>query len=131
MHVDSNPDGHPWIFNADMWCHECGKALKADITVNGHAPADPDDETSFDSDEFPTHCSETDESDSPNHCAAGDSCYAAIELPDGTKIGALLTESLTTDGEEYVKEAVAEGEDSGVAVQVWKPYYDWIDYATH
>ena len=129
MQVESNPDGHPWIYCADMWCHECGKAIKADIIASGKAPADPTDERSFDSDEFPKYCSESDESDCPNHCAAGDECLAHIELPDGTKIGALLTESLTTDGAEYVKEAVASClEDDGVAVLVWKEYYDWIDF---
>lgn len=132
MFMCANPDGHPWIYAADLWCHACGATIRQDITKEGKAPADPDDEHSYDSGEFPKYCSEMDESDSPNHCGANEECLSAIELSDGTKIGALVTESLTTDGEEYVKTAVKKAHESGdtgsVAVEVWQEVFDWIDY---
>lgn len=102
-----------YIYQADLWCDECGKAIRRRIKAEGHAPKG---ETPCDSDEYPKHAHEG-ESDSPNHCAAGDECPNAIELSDGRKVGELLTEDLTSDGEEYVRQAIAEGH--LCAVEVW------------
>ena len=46
-------------------------------------------------------------------------------LPSGDKIGALLSTSLTADGADYVREAVAEG---GEVAEFWRDAFDWIDF---
>lgn len=116
-----------YMYQAALWCDSCANEIKGRLTREGKAPEDPDDDTSFDSDEFPKYVGTTGgESDTPDHCDAGADCLEAEELSDGTKVGALLTEELTTDGAEYVKQAVAEG--GLCAVEIWKPAFDWLDY---
>lgn len=116
----------PYIYQSELWCDSCGQAIRERITAEGHAPENPDDETSYDSDEFPKYASTDGETDSPSHCGSGNECLEAIELSDGTKVGALISENLTTDGADYVRQAVKEG--GLVAVEVWKPAFDWVDY---
>lgn len=96
-----------YIYQADLWCNDCGKAICRKLTRDRKAPADPDDETSFDSDDYPKRADEREESDTPQHCAAGKQCLNAITLPSGRKIGALFGE-LTPDGLAYVKDAIVE-----------------------
>jgi len=114
-----------YIYAADLWCDDCGESIRNDIIAEGNAPADPDDECSYDSDEFPKGCDGTSEADCPNHCGAHEDCINAITLSDGTKIGVWLENDLTTDGEDYVKEAVKEG---GEVAELWAEYYDYLDF---
>lgn len=93
-----------YIYNADIFCDSCGKAIKKRIKKEGKAPADPRDETSYDSDEYPKWGSNNDEADSPQHCGSHEDCLEAIELPSGRKIGELIGDSLTTDGVQYVRD---------------------------
>ena len=59
-----------YIYQADVWCDECGKAIIDELTAQGKAPEDPDDETSYDSDDFPkSFDAESDEADGPQNCA--------------------------------------------------------------
>ena len=51
--------------------------------------------------------------------------FTAEVLPDGSKIGCLLSTDLTSEGAEYVKQAVAEG---GDVAEFWKDQFDWIDF---
>ena len=44
---------------------------------------------------------------------------------DGRKIGKLLGTRLTSDGVNYVKEAVAKG---GLVAEFWQSQFDWIDW---
>ena len=113
----------PFIYQADLYCDDCGRDIRKRLKAEGHAPEDPSDERSYDSDEYPKHVPDGGESDSPNHCGSGDDCLNAIELSDGSKIGALITEELTSDGEEYVRQAIAEG--GLCAVEVWAE--EWSD----
>ena len=122
-----------YIYQADVWCDRCGKEICERIQAEGHAPEDPDDEGSFDSDEYPKRGEDEEETDSPQHCAAHGDCLDAIEMGDGTKIGCLIGTTLTTDGVEYVKEAIREalekGEDekSSVALAIWRKAFSDYD----
>jgi len=120
------------IYDADIYCDDCVDAIKERLQKVGVGDIDIDDETSYDSGEYPKYCSDDEESDSPQHCAAGEDCLNAHVMSDGTKIGYFFANNLTTDGEEYVKEAVKEDRANGnfdsVACEVWAEYYDYIDF---
>ena len=111
-----------YIYAADIYCEQCGEAIRKRIAREGFAPADPDDERSYDSDEFPKgpYCDGGGEADCPQHCGAGPQCVNAIEFDDGHKVGAWLENELTTDGVEYVCEAIREG---GEVAELWADYY--------
>ncbi len=115
----------PAIYCADIWCDECAQAIRDDVRAHGKAPVDPDDEHSYDSDEFPKHAGDNDESDCPQHCAAGESCLNAQTLSDGNKVGLLLG-GLTNTGIEYVEEAIAEG---GLVAEFWRAEYGKKGYS--
>lgn len=123
-----------YMFQAALWCEDCGEALREQMIQDGEAPEDPDDEESYDSDEFPKgpYGDGGGEADSPQHCDAGEHCINAVELSSGSKVGAFLENPLTDDGNEYVREAVLEAKakkkKGSVALEIWKPYYDYIDY---
>jgi hypothetical protein len=97
--------------------HDCADAIRADIT---DPPSDPEDESSYDSDEYPKNMSDEESSDSPCHCGAGEECLNAIVLPSGRKIGMILG-TLTEDGEAYVREAIEQG---GEVAELWKAHFD-------
>ena len=111
-----------YIYAADIYCEQCGEAIRERIIREGFAPADPDDQRSYDSDEFPKgpYCDGGGEADCPQHCGAGQQCVNAIEFDDGHKVGAWLENELTADGVEYVCEAIREG---GEVAELWADYY--------
>ena len=114
-----------YIYQADVWCDDCGRAICERLTHEGKAPSDPNDEWSFDSDDYPKHADDDEESDCPQHCAAGANCVNAIELPGGTRVGLLFGE-LTADGVGYVKDAVveaAEGFGDKQVVELWQQHF--------
>jgi hypothetical protein len=125
-----------YIYNADMFCDDCGEEIENDflrdarravglVTPVGFAYGDddfelsfdPDDEGSYDSEEYPKHYSSGAESDCPQHCG---------------ECGVFLENDLTTDGADYVRNAVREdlasGCDDSIALTVWFPYYSWLDW---
>jgi len=140
------------IYNADIYCDDCIEKIKDDIAQElwdkREGGACPDgtptidfesckalndylremDETTYDSGEYPKYASDDEESDSPQHCGSHEDCEYADDLGDGHKIGCFLENPLTSEGYDYVKEAVAEdvraGCDDSVAVVVWAPFYD-------
>jgi len=120
-----------YIYQADIWCNNCGEAIRERLIREGHAPTDPNDEWSYDSDDFPKRASDNDESDSPQHCAAGENCINAIELPSGSKVGLLFGE-LTSDGIAYVQEANEEAKESCAGckeiVELWRKHYTVAGY---
>lgn len=107
-----------YIFCADIYCDDCGEAICQHLKAEGKAPANLC-ERSYDSDDFPKHCGNDEESDCPDHCATGEDCPNAITLPSGGKVGYLFGE-LTADGVNYVKEAIAEG---GEVAELWAEHY--------
>lgn len=80
-----------FIFQAALYCDDCGERIRAELTADGKAPADIENESSYDSDEFPKgpYSDAGGESDSPEHCAG---CHV------------FLDNSLTDAGVEYVLE---------------------------
>jgi len=111
-----------YIYAADIYCEQCGEAIRKRIAREGFAPADPDDERSYDSGEFPKgpYPDGGGEADCPQHCGAGSECHNAIEFPDGCKVGAWLENELTTDGVDYIREAIREG---GEVADMWADFY--------
>ena len=99
----------------------------AGIKVYGIWPGPPDAHCRIlpGLDEYPKYMSDDEESDSPQHCAAGEDCLECEILPSGHKIGALLSTNLTSDGVEYVKEQVQEG---GEVAEFWREKFSWIDF---
>jgi len=113
-----------YIYAADIYCEQCGEAIRERIIREGLAPDNPDDERSYDSDEFPKgpYYDGGGEADCPQHCGSGEDCCNAIKLPSGRKIGAWLENDLTIEGIKYVHEAIQEG---GDVAELWSEYYEW------
>ena len=80
-----------YTYQAALLCEACGEAKRAELTAKGEALTDQDDESSYDSDDFPKGPQEEGESDSPSYC---DHCNEFLESP------------LTSEGERYVREAI-------------------------
>ncbi len=140
------------IYCADIYCDDCTDDIKRRIArelwnspvprigPDGEDYSDCDsehqlcncllgmDQRDYDSGDYPKDCSDDEESDCPEHCGSHEDCINAGELADGFKYGYCFGNSLTTDGEDYVKEAVREGEDGGVAREVWAVEYDYLDF---
>jgi len=87
-----------YIYQADIYCEGCTHMIRGGIiagTCPGQVPNDPDDETTFDSDDWPKgpYPDGGGESDSPQHC---DSCGAFLEnplTPDGLRAVAVAIEA--------------------------------------
>jgi hypothetical protein len=144
------------IYNADIWCDDCADDIRDrlcdvywareiwDVCPDGTPISEFSsrkqldaylrgmDERHYDSDEYPKFCSDDEESDGPQHCAALGDCVNPTALSDGSKIGFFFGNSLTSYGVEYVKESVYEdlehGCEDSVAIEIWMDYYDWIDW---
>ncbi len=114
-----------YIYQADMYCKECGEKIRAELTAAGKAPAKPDDETTYDSDEFPKgpFPDGGGESDTVQHCACGENCINALDLPDEPVhlYGAWLENDLTRDGVNHLKEMIAER--STPVTEFWRKEY--------
>lgn len=113
-----------YIYAADIYCEDCGRAIRKDIRRAGNAPAHPSDESSYDSDEYPKgpYSDGGGEADSPQHCGSGAECINALELEDGTKVGCFLENPLTSDGYEYVREQHRESPSE--VTELWVDHYD-------
>ena len=122
------------IYQADVLCDDCVRSIKLRICdelwyavsplkcPDGTDVSDFEtraelyeyllgmDERHYDSDEYPKYCSDYEESDTPQHC--GD-------------CGVFLENDLTSDGDDYVREAVREG---GPVAELWREWYDYIDF---
>lgn len=93
-----------WIHQADCYCPECTEDICKHLLASGIPAEDEDDQSSYDSDQWPKGEFSGDECDSPNHCGSMGDCVNAITLADGTKVGALLDNTMTTDGAVYIRE---------------------------
>lgn len=105
-----------YIYQADVYCNECGELIRREIDDAGNAPKHPEDEGTYDSDNYPKgpYDEEGEATDSPQHCGA---CGVFLETP------------LTKDGINYVVELIQESDDpDDAAVSVWGPHYGrWHD----
>jgi len=101
-----------YMYQASLYCESCGEKIRAELTAADKVPADPSDEYSYDSGDFPKGPERESESDSPSHC---DRCDVFLETP------------LTSEGEEYVKDLMVfarqEGRNDAISLTVWAPFY--------
>ena len=119
----------PYIYQADCWCDSCGESIRNRLleSATDQERNDWQDERAYDSDDFPKYMGDDGESDNPQHCGSGPDCLEYVELPDGRRIGSLLSTSLTSEGVNYVLERVAGDPDSPVC-QFWREQFSWIDW---
>lgn len=117
-----------YIYNADIYCEECGRAIRKRIRKEGNAPKNPKDEYSYDSGEYPKgpYTDGGGEADHPQHCGSGDECLDAIYGEDANgnpepHYGKFLENPLTTDGYEYVKES--HRDNPSEITQLWMDFY--------
>lgn len=111
-----------FIYRADFYCDDCGKAICADLDQQGKRPSNPDDQHSYDSDEYPKAIGEIGESDCVHHCGAGEACINAIQIGnDGPKIGCWLENDLTGEGVDSLIETAATN--PGKIVDLWIDLY--------
>jgi len=116
-----------YIYQATLWCDDCGQAICQRLDEAGEGPEDKSDETSFDSDDYPKgpFSDDDDESDSPSHCDSGAECPNAVELDDGSKVGAIVS-GLTEDGIAYVR-----GAKDSPCVREWREHYELEPFTVH
>lgn len=115
-----------YTYQAALWCDECGEAIRKRLDEAGEGPEDPSDLSSYDSDDYPKGPdSDDDESDSPSHCDAGAECLNALELDDGSKVGAIVS-GLTDDGVDYVR-----GAKNSPCVRAWREHYELEPFVVH
>lgn len=104
-----------YVFQAALLCEDCGEKKRAELESS--APPDPDDEHTYDSDDYPKgpYPDGGGEADCPQHC---DACHVFLENP------------LTSEGLDYVRETIASKlEDPRAkldtpAFEEWAPFYD-------
>jgi hypothetical protein len=95
-----------YIFNADIYCADCGAEIVDECRERGIAD-------NGDSDQFPQgpYPNSGGEADCPQHCG---SCHAFLENP------------LTGDGDAYVLSHIADDPESPV-VQEWREFYGYLE----
>jgi hypothetical protein len=69
-----------YIYQADIYCEDCGRAIRAELDKAGKAPEHTDDETTYDSDDYPKgpYPDGGREADSPQVCG---SCGIELDNP--------------------------------------------------
>ena len=101
-----------YIYQADVYCHDCAVAIAQEIDNAGQGPAEPEDEHSYDSDDYPKGPFFDEESDSPEHCAG---CRKFLENP------------LTDHGYAYLNQMIGEHDENGRGdanvIETWKAFY--------
>lgn len=101
-----------YIYQADCYCEDCGLRIREEITLDVYHPGyhkrpqNPQDESTYDSDNYPKGPYSPDEADSPQHCASGEHCLNALEI-NGKKYGCWLENPLTQDGIDYIENELA------------------------
>jgi hypothetical protein len=126
-----------YMYQAALYCEDCGEAIRKKLEEQGEAPEDPDDETSYDSSDFPAgpYPDGGGEADGPQHCDCGAECLDAVTLPCGDKIGAWLENPLTEDGVRDVisviqNDLVSDDAHARQVGRLWRQWYaDEIGYS--
>jgi hypothetical protein len=105
-----------YVYRADIYCEACGAEMRRTIPQPAHAV--PEEESTFDSDEWPKgpHANGGGEADCPQHCGG---------------CGVFLGNPLTTDGVAYVRDVLErlnnlspeQQERSGAAARTWATFY--------
>ena len=101
-----------YIYQAALWCETCTAEIKGRVAPPAHY--DPDNESSYDSDEYPKgpYSDGGGEADVPQHC---DGC------------GAFLRNRLTDAGDAYVRGEVESLRLRKAQVREWLEVYDYLD----
>ena len=105
-----------YVYQSALWCPDCIRDIKKRLKAKGKEPESPDDERTYDSDDYPKgpYSQGGGEADTPNHC---DGCKVFLENP------------LTSDGEAAVRAAGRDPKNAkNPVVKEWKEYYDYLDY---
>lgn len=103
-----------YMYCAAMYCGPCGENLRAQLDAAGKRPADPNAESTYDSDDYPKgpYSAGGGEADTPQHC---DACGVHLENP------------LTPDGVAYVADAIRafdqEGDGTADVIATWREFY--------
>ena len=125
-----------YTYQADVWCNACGEKIKADIARDNPelVPEDPENETTFDSGDYPKYYdAESEESDGPENCADG-SCGGQYrhDVPGDAKYlgvgryGTFLENRLTTEGyKRLVNTLNKHGEHLPSHAREWAEYYQF------
>jgi len=81
-----------FIYRAALYCEDCGKAIRKQLVDAGQTPDNPDNESSYNSDDFPKgpYPNGGGESNRPQYCSSNDQCINVVTLQSGHKIGAML-----------------------------------------
>ena len=122
------------IYQAALLCEDCGKAKRRELRKRGFAPRSPNNESTYDSDDYPKgpYLDGGGEADSPQHCDNQDECLNAESLKwrgrAVGKVGAFLENPLTSKGVEYLCEMVAKRGSSDYQKALHKL---WLDYYRH
>lgn len=110
-----------YIYAADVWCEECAKSIKRQLTKKGLRPKLYKDERTFDSDKYPKGPYYDEESDTPQHCGSGKDCLSP-EFIGGDLYGKFFENPLTPDGEEYIREQHKENPSD--VTRMWMKFYN-------
>lgn len=122
-----------YIYNADIYCEDCGIAIKQQIRAEARAAKTKLSEyvELEDSDSYPQWASDGGgEADCPQHCGSHGACLNAFRPKTESDIGAgaFLENPLTTHGYDYVREAINEFHTSGRGcedvLRLWAEHYD-------
>jgi hypothetical protein len=105
-----------YVFQAALYCNDCGEALVRDLRQRG--VEDTDDSNDFPQGPYPEGGGEA---DTPQHCDNGAHCLGAESI-GGRRVGAFLENPLTSDGEAYVRESLATAPGSPLA-RFWAEHY--------
>lgn len=96
-----------YIYQADLYCEDCAKQIKAELAYSHESQS----ENTFDSGDYPKGPYPAGESDTPDHCGG---------------CGIFLENSLTGDGEQYVKDAIRAGTGDPEVLATWKEFYSYL-----
>ena len=96
-----------YVYQADLYCEDCANAIKAELGFICEGLS----EYTFDSDVYPKGPFPAGDSDTPDHCGA---------------CGIFLENSLTGDGEEYVKDSIRVGTGDPEVLATWKEFYSYL-----
>lgn len=111
-----------FIYRADIYCNSCGMATIRDLVNQGGKYYEyeeyrlAEDESAYDSDNYPKGPFPIDESDTPQHCAGCDK---------------FLANELTNEGAEYVRDIIwdamhdPETPNNATVLFEWSNHYRW------
>lgn len=100
-----------YIYAAELLCEPCAQEIMADLTLAGQAPANPADEHTYDSGDYPKgpFTDGGGEADTPSHCGNCDT---------------FLCNSLTPEGADYARNMIRQRHGAPGVLRQWRAFYD-------